>query len=66
MTPVRSADMNRTPDVRTRAILPEWACKKELPCSCQPWPVEHEQDWINKREYVWVCASCGHRKEWNH
>jgi hypothetical protein len=23
----RSADMNRTPDVRTRAILPEWACK---------------------------------------
>ncbi len=22
----RSADMNRTPDVRTRAILPEWAC----------------------------------------
>lgn len=26
MTVVRSADMNRTPDVRTRAILPEWAC----------------------------------------
>jgi len=24
-TIVRSADMNRTPDVRTRAILPEWA-----------------------------------------
>lgn len=24
---VRSADMNRTPDVRTRAILPEWCCK---------------------------------------
>jgi hypothetical protein len=23
---VRSADINRTPDVRTRAILPEWAC----------------------------------------
>lgn len=23
----RSADMNRTPDVRTRAILPEWACR---------------------------------------
>lgn len=23
---VRSADMNRTPDVRTRVILPEWAC----------------------------------------
>lgn len=27
MSIVRSADMNRTPDVRTRAILPEWACK---------------------------------------
>jgi hypothetical protein len=26
MTGVRSADMNRTPDIRTRAILPEWAC----------------------------------------
>jgi len=27
MSVVRSADMNRTPDVRTRAILPEWCCK---------------------------------------
>ena len=26
MTTVRSADMNKTPDVRTRPILPEWAC----------------------------------------
>lgn len=26
MSVVRSADMNRTPDIRTRAILPEWAC----------------------------------------
>lgn len=25
MTIVRSADMNKTPDVRTRAIIPEWA-----------------------------------------
>lgn len=23
----RSADMNRTPDVRTRAIIPKWACR---------------------------------------
>ena len=23
----RSADINRTPDVRTRAIMPEWACR---------------------------------------
>lgn len=27
---VRSADMNKTPDVRTRAILPEWACRISL------------------------------------
>jgi hypothetical protein len=27
MSVVRSADMNRTPDVRTRAILPEWCAK---------------------------------------
>lgn len=27
MSVVRSADMNKTPDVRTRAILPQWACK---------------------------------------
>lgn len=30
MDVVRSADMNRTPDVRTRAIVAEWACKIEL------------------------------------
>jgi hypothetical protein len=27
MSVVRSADMNKTPDVRTRAILPEWCCR---------------------------------------
>ena len=27
MSVVRSADINKTPDVRTRAILPEWACQ---------------------------------------
>jgi len=27
MTMVRSADMNRTPDVRTRGVLREWCCK---------------------------------------
>lgn len=27
MAVTRSADMNRTPDVRTRAIVPRWACK---------------------------------------
>jgi hypothetical protein len=27
MAITRSADMNRTPDVRTRCIIPEWACR---------------------------------------
>src|SRR5580765_1634842 len=27
MSIVRSADMNKTPDVRTRAIVPQWACR---------------------------------------
>lgn len=27
MSVVKSADPNRTPDIRTRAILPEWACR---------------------------------------
>jgi hypothetical protein len=27
MSVTRSADMNRTPDIRTRAIVPEWACR---------------------------------------
>ena len=30
MDVVRSADQNRTPDVRTRAILSQWACKIDL------------------------------------
>lgn len=30
MAIVRSADMNRTPDVRTRAILPRWAAKIDI------------------------------------
>lgn len=27
---VRSADINKTPDVRTRAIMPQWACKLSI------------------------------------
>lgn len=30
MDPVRSADMNRTPDIRTRAFMPRWACRLTL------------------------------------
>lgn len=30
MSVTRSADMARTPDIRTRAIVPEWACKVSI------------------------------------
>ncbi len=30
MSIVRSADMNKTPDVRTRAIIPQWACQLDV------------------------------------
>jgi hypothetical protein len=30
MSVVRSADINKTPDIRTRAILPQWCCKIEI------------------------------------
>lgn len=30
MDVVRSADINKTPDIRTRAFLPRWACEFEL------------------------------------
>lgn len=32
MSVVRSADINKTPDIRTRAILPQWACKVSISC----------------------------------
>lgn len=44
MAVTRSADMNRTPDIRTRAILPEWACKLSITFSK---PVLREQSIIN-------------------
>lgn len=30
MSVTRSADMNKTPDVRTRAIVPQWACRLHI------------------------------------
>lgn len=30
MSVTRSADMNRTPDIRTRAIVPRWACRVDV------------------------------------
>lgn len=44
MAVTRSADMNRTPDVRTRAIVPEWACR--LTVSFMK-PVLREQSIVN-------------------
>ena len=33
MTGVRNSDRNKTPDIRTRAILPEWACYVTVSCT---------------------------------
>jgi hypothetical protein len=44
MAVTRSADMNKTPDVRTRAIVPEWACR--LTVSFMK-PVLREQSIVN-------------------
>ena len=44
MSITRSADMNKTPDVRTRAILPEWACKLSVTFAK---PILREQSIIN-------------------
>lgn len=32
MSPVRCADFNKTPDIRTRAVVPEWACFVTVGC----------------------------------
>lgn len=44
MAITRSADMNRTPDVRTRAIIPEWACTLNVSFSK---PILRDQAIIN-------------------
>lgn len=44
MSVVRNADANKTPDVRTRAILPEWACYLSLQYTT---PILKEQAIIN-------------------
>lgn len=44
MAITRSADMNKTPDVRTRAILPEWACKLSITFTK---PILREQSIVN-------------------
>jgi hypothetical protein len=44
MAITRSADMNKTPDVRTRALLPEWACKLRITFTK---PILREQSIMN-------------------
>jgi len=44
MAITRSADMNRTPDVRTRALLPEWACKLTITYTM---PILRQQSIVN-------------------
>jgi len=54
IAPVRSADMNRTPDMRTRAILPEWAAYLSMTYSK---PIVNEQTILNLA--VWGGATRG-------
>lgn len=44
MAITRSADMAKTPDVRTRALLPEWACKLKVTFTK---PILREQSIVN-------------------
>lgn len=50
MAPVRSADMNRTPDIRTRALLPEW---------CVPVTISYVQPQINDTAILQLLANGG-------
>lgn len=44
MSIVRNSDINHTPDVRTRAILPEWACRLTLQYTT---PILRQQSIVN-------------------
>ncbi len=50
MSVVRSADMNRTPDIRTRAILREWACAIN---------VRYAQPTLNRTAIATLLAAAG-------
>jgi hypothetical protein len=47
---VRMADMSHTPDIRTRAIFPEWACTIEI---------EHVSSLIKQNQIVNLLAAAG-------
>lgn len=50
MDVVRSADMNRTPDIRTRAYLPEWCCEVR---------VEYSSDRFSVHSIVSMLSNAG-------
>lgn len=50
MSVVRSADQNRTPDIRTRAILPEWATRIRL---------EFLRPNLNEKPIITLAAAAG-------
>lgn len=52
----RSADMNKTPDVRTRAILPEWACRITVTFNV---PILREQSVVNLMAAAGVTQGIG-------
>ena len=56
MAVVRSADMNKTPDIRTRAILPEWACRLEVTFQK---PILRDQSVINLLAAAGRLSGCG-------
>ncbi len=50
MAPVRSADMNKTPDIRTRAILPEW---------CMPVTIQYVKPQLSDRTIMQLLSNGG-------
>lgn len=50
MAPVRSADQNRTPDIRTRALLPEW---------CVPVTIQYVMPQINDTAILQLLSNGG-------
>jgi len=56
MDGVRCADINHTPDIRTRAILPEWACKISITYTK---PLVREQTVVNLLAAAGMINGCG-------
>lgn len=56
MSVTRSADINKTPDVRTRACLPEWACQLTVTYAV---PLLREQSVVNLLAAAGVISGIG-------